>query len=161
MQTEHDKEVIKYLVKFIHGGQAFAPLKAVLEKIPFKITGIVPDHLPYSIWQQVEHLRMSQFDILDFSRNPDYKGMNWPADYWPKDPAPIEEETLAKSIKQIFADQEEFIALLEAKDCDLYTSFAWGDGQNLLREAMLIANHNGYHSAEIVLLRRLLGAWKK
>jgi len=160
MASTQDKEVIKYLVKFIKGGQAFAPLKVVLGDVPAQKRGIVPEGLPYSLWQLVEHIRIAQWDILDFSRNPEYKETKWPDDYWPKETIPKNEAAWENSIKQIFADEAEFIALLEAPDCDLYTPFSWGDGQNLLREAMLIANHNSHHAGQIILMRRLLGIWK-
>ena len=160
MASASDKEVIKYLIKFLKGGQAFAPLKVILEKIPANKRGTVPENLPYSLWQMVEHIRITQWDILDFSRNPHYKEVKWPDDYWPKEVAPKNEAAWNKSIKQIFDGTEEFIALLEAPDCDLYTPFPWGKGQNLLREAMLIANHNAHHAGEIIVIRRLLGIWK-
>ncbi len=161
MASASDKEVIKYLIAFLKGRQAFAPLEVILEKIPKEVRGIVPDKLPYSLWQLVEHIRVCQWDILDFSRNPRYKEMNWPADYWPKETAPKNDEEWDNSIEKIFSDRDEFITLLEAKDCDLYTPFPWGNGQNLLREAMLIANHNAHHAGEIIVIRRLLGVWKK
>ncbi len=160
MSSSHDKEVIKQLVKSLKGGQAFATLQVVLENIPPKARGIVPEGLPYSLWKLVEHIRVCQWDILDFSRNPDYKEMKWPDDYWPKENAPKNDAAWDDSIKRIFSDLDEFIALLEDPDCDLYTPFPWGDGQNLLREAMLIADHNAHHAGEIIALRRLLGAWK-
>jgi len=160
MASAQDKDTIKYLVKFLKGGQAFAPLNVILDKIPANVRGVVPDGLPYSLWKQVEHIRVCQWDILDFSRNPDYKEMKWPDDYWPKENAPKKDAAWDHSIKKIFSDMDEFIALLEAPDCDLYTPFPWGDGQNLLREAMLLANHNAHHAGEIVILRRMLGVWE-
>jgi hypothetical protein len=158
--TKSEKEVIKYLIKFLKGGQAFTPLNKVLENIPVEKRGIQPNGLPYSLWQQVEYIRITQWDILDFSRNPDYKKIKWPDDYWPKEAAPKNDAAWNKSIKEIFSDTEDFIKLLEAPDVDLYTPFPWGDGQNLLREAMQIANHNSHHAGEIIVLRRLLGAWE-
>ena len=160
MVSAQDKEVIKYLVKFLKGGQAFAPLKVILEDIPANKRGVVPENLPYSIWQQVEHIRIAQWDILDFSHNPEYKEIKWPDAYWPKETAPKNDAAWEKSIKQIFADESAFIALLEDPKVDFYTPFPWGDGQNLLREAMLIANHNSHHAGQIILIRRLLGIWK-
>jgi uncharacterized damage-inducible protein DinB len=159
-QSKSDKEVIKYLIKFLEGGHAHATLETILKDIPAKIRGEKPHGLPYSIWQQVEHIRITQWDILDFSRNPDYKEIKWPDDYWPKVAAPKNDAEWNKSINQIFSDTKEFIDLLKKSDVDLYTPFTWGEGQNLLREAMLIANHNSHHAGEIIVMRRLLGAWK-
>jgi len=161
MANSHDQETINHLIKFIKGGQAFAPMSVVLANIPAEIRGVQPSGLPYSIWQQVEHIRIAQWDMLDFSRNPDYKEISWPADYWPKETAPKDDAAWDHAINQIFEDEKAFIALLEAPDVDLYTPFAWGKGQCLLREAMLVANHNSHHAGQIIILRRLLGHWKE
>jgi len=158
--TAGSRELIKQLKDLLSKGNAHVTLDDALDNIPEKIRGIVPDKLPYSIWQVMEHLRICQWDILDFSRNPDYKEMNWPADYWPKETAPADDVTWNESIKQIKKDRKDFIALLEKDSADLYTPFKWGTGQNLLREALLIADHNSYHVGEIIVLRRLLGNWK-
>ena len=160
MNTAHDKEVIKYLVKFIRGGQAFAKMEDCLANVPANLRGAKPDNVPHSLWELVEHIRIAQWDILDFSRNPEYKGMDWPKYYWPKNAVPKNEKEWDISVKRLFSDRDEFIALLEAPDCDLYTPFPWGKGQNLLREAMLIANHNSNHTGQIIFLRKILGAWK-
>ena len=161
MAQTTDKEIIKQLTKSLKGGKAFSPLQKTLENIPANKRGEVPKNLPYSLWQLVEHIRISQWDILDFSRNPHYKEMSWPEDYWPKEAAPKNDASWNKSVKKIFDDQAAFIALLETPGCDLYTPFSWGKGQNLLREAMLIATHTAYHSGEIIVVRRLLGIWEK
>jgi len=160
MSTSHDKETVKYLVKFLRGGQAFAKLEDCIANIPPNLRGKTVENVPYSLWQLVEHIRIAQWDILDFSRNPDYKEIKWPEDYWPKHTEPKNDKEWDNSVKGIFSDLDEFIAILEAPDVDLYTPFPWGEGQNLIREAMLIANHNSHHAGQIILLRRLLGAWK-
>jgi len=160
MKNTGNTELIKQLKDLVLKGNAHATLDHAIKDIPVDIRGIVPDKLPYSIWQIMEHIRICQWDILDFSRNPDYKEMNWPADYWPKETAPENDTVWNNSIHQIKKDREAFIALLEKEDVDLYTPFAWGDGQNLLREALLVADHNSYHTGEIVVIRRLLGHWK-
>ena len=145
MKTENTP-LIHQLKQLITKGNAHVTLEEALKGIPAKLRGVVPDGLPYSLWQIAEHIRITQHDILDFSRNPKYK---------PKDAAAWND-----CIKQIKKDTKEFIALLENKDADLYTPFKWGDGQNLLREAMLIADHTSYHTGEIIVIRRLLGNWK-
>jgi hypothetical protein len=158
--AENAKELIKQLKDLILKGNAHATLDDAINNIPETVKGTVPDKLPYSIWQIMEHIRICQWDILDFSRNPGYKEMNWPADYWPKEKAPKNNAEWDNSIKQIKIDRKNFIALLEKDNVDLYTPFAWGNGQNLLREALLIADHNSYHTGEIIVLRRLLNNWK-
>ena len=154
------KELVRQLKDLILKGNAHASLDDALENIPVKIRGAVPDKLPYSIWQLVEHIRLAQWDILDFSRNPNYVPLKWPEDYWTKKKAPKDTAEWDKSIKQIKKDRNEFIKLLEDEEADLYTPFLHGDGQNLLREALLIADHNSNHIGEIIVIRRLLGAWK-
>jgi hypothetical protein len=154
------KELVKQLKDLILKGNAHAMLDDALNNVPVKLRGVVPDKLPYSIWQLAEHIRMTQLDILDFSTNPDYHPMKWPDDYWPNKKAPKDAAEWEHTLKEIKKDRADFVKLLDAEDVDLYTPFAHGDGQNLLREAMLIADHNSYHTAEIIVIRRLLGAWK-
>ena len=108
----------------------------------------------------VEHLRLAQWDILDFSRNPKYKEMKFPDDYWPPTEAPPDAEAWEKSLATFRADLEEMAKLVENPSTDLFARIPWGDGQTILREALLIADHNAYHLGQIVLLRRMLGAWK-
>ena len=158
--TSNNKELVAQLKNLLLKGNAHVPLEDAVKGIPVKMRGVTPPNLPYSIWQVLEHIRLDVWDILDFSRNPKYKPMKWPADYWPKEKAPKNAAAWNNSIKQIKKDTKEFIALLEKKDADLYTPFPWGQGQNLLREALVIADHNSYHVGEIVVIRRLLGVWK-
>ena len=121
----------------------------------------MPAGLPYSAWQVLEHLRIAQRDILDFSDPPEggYRPLAWPADYWPESAEPPDAEVWDRTVAALEADRLRFEALLRRPEADLFTPFAWGDGQNLLREALLIADHNAYHTGELVVLRRLLGIW--
>lgn len=137
-----------------------------LLKTPLKICrhrygGGKPDKLPYSIWQLVDHIRIAQWDILEFSRNPHHESPQWPAGYWSKELAPADEAAWQQALDQIRQDRDAFVALLHDPQSNLYTPFAHGDGQNLLREALLIADHTAYHVGEIIIIRRLLDAWKK
>ena len=151
--------LIKQLEEMIKGGNAHAPLHDAIAGIPADKTGIVPDGLPYSIWQLLYHIRIASWDILEFSKDRHHKSPKWPDEYWPKETAPASQEEWNKTVQQIHDDQQEFIKLLHAAD-DLYKPFPHGDGQSLLREALLIASHNSYHTAEIIVIRRLLGIWK-
>jgi hypothetical protein len=151
------------LQKLLGGGQAHATFASAVKGMPAKLRGVVPEGLPYSAWQIVEHIRIAQRDILDFSRNSDgsYKPRKWPDTYWPKSPEPPSEDAWDESIQQIAEDREAFKTLLNtASDKELVAPFAWGDGQTLLREALLIADHDAYHTGELIVVRRLLGAWK-
>jgi hypothetical protein len=152
------------LKKLLDGGQAHATFEDATKNMPETLRGIVPDGLPYSAWQIVEHIRIAQRDILEFSDNADgsYKPMKWPDAYWPKSPGPPEEDAWDKCLEAIGKDRAAFEKLLaDAGDDELAAPFAWGDGQTLLREALLIADHMAYHTGELIVLRRLLGAWKK
>lgn len=157
----HKNPVVEQLLTSLRGGQAHVDFASAIADFPEDRRGVVPKHLPYSAWQLVEHLRITQRDILDFSAPPagGYQSLEWPKSYWPEKPEPPDAESWDRTIRAIEADRNAFESLLTAHDVDLYTPFAWGDGQNLLREALLIADHNAYHLGELVVLRRLLGIW--
>jgi hypothetical protein len=152
--------LLEQLTTLLDGGQAHVTFDDAVSDLPFAKQGIVPPGLPYSAWQLLEHLRIAQRDILDFSDNADnsYKPIAWPDDYWPKDPAPPDESAWQASLDQIRTDRERFEELLQSGD--LTQPFPWGQGQTLLREALLIADHNAYHVGELIAVRRLLGEWK-
>jgi len=158
-ESSDTTRLIEELIFLLKKGNAHISFNDAVKNIPFEDLGKKPGSLPYSIWQITEHIRITQKDILDFSVNTDYKELNWPDDYWPKDAAPATQTDWENSIKTINEDLDEFIKLLETSE-NLYKLFHHGTGQTLLREAMLIADHNSYHTGEILVLRRLLGNWK-
>jgi hypothetical protein len=157
MANQHEI-LIKELIKLLEGGGAHATLKDALDNLPANLRGVKPNNLPYSIWQLAEHIRIAQWDMLEFSKDGGHKSPKWPDDYWPKESAPTDDAAWEKTIEQINADRDEFIALL--KSHDIYEKIPHGDGQSILREALQMADHTSYHTSEIILLRRLLGAWK-
>lgn len=161
--TEAKDPLITQLLALLKGGQAHATFDQAVAAFPSEHYATVPANLPYSAWQILEHLRITQHDILTFSAPPPegYKGLKWPDEYWPKSPAPPDQATWKESVAAIHSDQKKFEALLQQPQVDLYKPFEWGDGQNLLREALLVADHNAYHIGELVVLRRVLGIWKK
>jgi len=156
--TNDEKTLVKELAKLLQGGSAHADLKTALAGLPVKLRGVKPDKLPYSIWQLVEHIRIAQWDMLNFCMDPNHKSPKWPDEYWPKDPAPKSEEAWNDSIAQINNDMDEFIGVLEHGD--LYAKIPGGSGQTILLEALQLADHNSYHIGEIIAIRRLLDAWK-
>ncbi len=151
--------VIKALIELLEGGSAHIDFDDAIKQLPAALRGVRPESLPYSIWQLVEHIRITQWDILEFSRNPQHRSPKWPEGYWPKEKEPASETAWQHTVDQIRKDRQAFIQLLQQPGADLYTPFAHGDGQNLLREAMLIADHTAYHTGEIVVIRRLLNDW--
>ena len=168
VKSEKDKpdqfvELRKQLLALLNGGQAHTTFDEAVEDFPAELRGTVPPNLPYSAWQLLEHLRIAQRDILNFSAPPTggYQPMEWPADYWPKSPLPPSAHAWDQCIAAIRSDLEHFEALIKKQDADLFKPFRWGNGQNLLREALLIADHTAYHLGELIVLRRLVGAWHK
>jgi uncharacterized damage-inducible protein DinB len=155
-----DQILREQLVKLLRGGQAFTPLVDITQGITVEEAGTRLPELPYTIWQLIEHMRIALYDILEFSRDPSYESPEWPAGYWPSESKPTNEATLERSKLEIREGLEQMIHLVQDPANDLYTPFPYGDGQNLLREAMLVAEHQAYHTGQILLLRRLLGAWE-
>ena len=156
-------ELRKQLLVLLKGGEAHADFDAAVANMPAELRGTVPERLPYSAWQLVEHLRIAQRDILNFSSPPTggYHPLQWPEDYWPKVAEPPTASAWDQSIAAIRSDREAFEGLITRPEADLMKPFRWGNGQNLLREALLIADHMAYHLGELVVLRRLLGVWPK
>jgi uncharacterized damage-inducible protein DinB len=160
MDTAQHKKLVSELITLIEKGNAHVSLKEALADLPANLRTVVPANLPYSIWQLLEHIRIAQKDIVDFSSSANSPSLAWPDDYWPEPVDEISDEMWNDSLKQIEDDQRRFQALLEDENNDLYAPLSWGTGQSLLREALLIADHNSYHTAEIVVARRLLNSWK-
>ncbi len=155
--NEH-KILTEELKKLLLGGSAHISLKRALEGLSPELRGVKAGDMPHSIWQMVEHIRIAQWDMLRFCKDASYKSPKWPEEYWPKDSGPADEGTWAASLKQINADLDEFIVLMEHSD--IYRRIPQGSGQTVLREALQIADHNAYHVGEIVAVRRFLGDWK-
>ena len=163
-QTDHaTDELRKQLLALLRGGQAHATFDEAIQDFPATHRGAVPANLPYSAWQILEHLRIALHDILDFCAPPTggYQPIEWPEGYWPKSPEPPSAHAWDITIAAIRKDLATFEALIIRPETDLYKPFRWGEGQNLLREALLVADHNAYHLGELVVIRRLLGIWHK
>jgi hypothetical protein len=162
-QADQNPELRKQLVALLEGGQAHLTFDDAIKDFPAELRGTVPQNLPYSAWQLLEHLRITQRDILNFSAPPTggYHAIEWPDDYWPRSVEPPTQKAWDQSIAAIRTDLKHFEDLIKKPESDLFKPFRWGDGQNLLREALLIADHTAYHLGELIVLRRLLGAWHK
>jgi hypothetical protein len=157
---QNDAALRKQLVSLISGSEAHADFKKAVKALPAELRGKTPEGADHSPWQLLEHLRITQWDILDFSRNPEYKSIKWPEEYWPKTPAPPDEKAWDHSVKEFLSDQKELCDLISDSATDLFAKIPHGDGQTILREAMLTADHNSYHVGQLILVRQLLGAWK-
>lgn len=156
---DHDALLRQHLIKLLTGSEAHVNFEAAVENFPVRARGKVPPGAEYSAWQLLEHLRLAQWDILDFSRNSKYQHMKWPEDYWPKSPEPPNDEAWDQSVEKFLADRKAMCALVEDPATDLYAAIPHGEGQTILREALLTADHNAYHVGQLILVRRLLGAW--
>ena len=156
-----DQSLRKHILELLDGGHAHATFDQVVNDFPAKFRGEIPNGLPHSAWMLVEHMRIAQWDILEFSRNPKYKEMKWPADYWPRNAAPANAVEWEKSIQSFHADLKAMKDLVSNPKTDLFAKLPWGEGQTVLREAMLIADHNAHHLGQLIDVKRLLGIWKQ
>jgi hypothetical protein len=156
----NDKELRQQLVKLIEGGNAHAGFAQAVKDLPVALRGKRPKGAEHSPWELLEHLRIAQWDILEFCRNPAYHAPKWPDEYWPGTQAPADEKAWDKSVKAFQKDLKAVCALVTDEKTDLFAKIPHGDGQTILREALLVADQNAYHLGQMVLLRRLLGAWK-
>lgn len=155
----NSQPLIHQLTELLTQGNAHVTFEESIKGLPAEQRGLKPHKMPYSIWQLVEHIRIAQWDILKFSEGPDHQSPKWPDEYWPEADSPSSEAAWKHSLQQIQADKQAFIQLLQARKDKLLEPFTYGNGQNLFREALLIADHTSYHTGQIILLRRLLGSW--
>jgi hypothetical protein len=155
-----DKALRQHVLELLDGGHAHATFDAAIKNLPPALRGKRPRGAEHSPWEILEHLRIAQSDILEFSRDAEHQSPPWPSGYWPATAAPPDEKAWDKSVRAFRRDLKEMSALVENDATDLFAQIPHGDGQTILREALLVADHNAYHLGELVLVRRLLGAWK-
>jgi len=158
--SNHDQSLRQHLLDLLSGGNAHAKFDDVIQDLPPKLYGKKPENFPHTAWMLLEHLRITQWDILEFSRNAKHKSPEWPEGYWPKTEAPHSAEAWNKSVEEFQRDLKAMKDLVENPQTDLFAKIPWGDGQTILREALLVADHNAYHLGQLLDVRRLLGAWK-
>jgi hypothetical protein len=144
----------------LKGGGAHADFERAVADFPADLMGHKPDGAPHSAWELLEHLRIAQRDMLEFSRDPSHESPAWPEGYWPKTPTPPDEAAWQHSVASFRRDNEAMRKMVATPASDLFAVFPHGEGQTLLREALQVADHNAYHIGELIFLRRLLGVWK-
>jgi len=159
MKTDPDSTLRQHLIELLKGGSAHARFEEAIAGIPAKLRGQKAAGLPHSPWMLLEHLRIAQWDILEFSRNRKHKSPEWPKGYWPRSEAPPSVAAWNTSVTKFRQELKIMQQLVANPKTDLYAPIPWGDGQTILREALLLADHNAYHVAQLVDVRRLLGAW--
>lgn len=157
----NDNSLREHVLYLLRGGGAHVDFEKAVKGIPAELRGKRPKGLPHSPWELLEHMRLAQWDILEFSRNAKHVSPKWPEGYWPDAAAPPSENAWSKSVRTFRADLEGMCNLVSDKSTDLFVRIPHGDGQTILREALLTADHNAYHIGQMVLVRRLLGAWKE
>jgi hypothetical protein len=157
--THDERSLRQHVFDLLAGGGAHVGFDDVISGFPAKLRGRKPRGMPHTPWMLLEHMRIAQGDILEFSRNPKYVAPRWPEDYWPASEEPPGGAAWIASSKKFRQDLKAMQALVKNPKTDLFAKLPWGEGQTILREALLIADHNAYHLAQLVDARRLLGAW--
>lgn len=161
MKKESDRDLREHLIYLLTDGGAHAKFGDVIAAIPAKLRGQKPPAMPHSPWMLLEHMRIAQRDIIEFSRNPKYKSPAWPEGYWPPTENPPNAVAWTETVKNYRKDLKSLKNLIANPKTDLFAKIPWGDGQTILREALLVADHNAYHLGQLVDVLRLLGAWSK
>src|SRR5205085_2395748 len=156
---DRDKALREHLLYLLRGGGAHLDFEAAVADLPPKLRGDKPAGVPHSPWRLLEHLRIAQWDILEFTRNPRHVSPPWPDGYWPAGDAPPDEAAWDRSVTAFRTDLQAMLDLVADPATDLVTPVPHGKGQTALREALLVADHNAYHLGQLIVVRRLLGAW--
>jgi hypothetical protein len=156
-----DKDLVlrQQLIELIKGGSAHVDYKKALADFPAELRGKLPKGSPHTAWQLLEHMRIAQSDILDYSRNANHKSPEWPEGYWLESPEPPDPKAWDRTVNGFCEDLRAMRKLVEDAASDLYAPLPNDSGHTLLREALLVADHNAYHLGQLLLLRRMLGAW--
>jgi hypothetical protein len=152
-----DKALRDHVIFLLKGGGAHAGFDDTLRDWPLQFAGIKVAKFPHTAWMLLEHIRLAQWDILEFSRNSKYVSPKWPEGYWPEASAPLNEEAWKASMDACRKEMQAMERLVADPKVDLYAGIPWGDGQTILREAMLMADHNAYHLGQLMMLRKSLG----
>ena len=155
----NDQVVREQLLALLRGGQASMPFDRAVAGFPMEEINSRPPNVPYSPWQLLEHMRIAQWDILDFIRNPDYIWLDWPEDYWPALGAEADEARWQETLRQFRADRHALEAIVADPSTDLYAALPHGEEYNILREILVVADHNAHHLGEFAILRQVMGTW--
>jgi hypothetical protein len=149
-----------HLVELLDSGHAHLDFEAAIADLPARLRGAKPAGLPHTPWRLVEHMRIAQWDILRFSVDPGHVSPEFPGGYWPDGDAPPDSKAWDRTVRSFRADLKAMKELVSDPSTDLFRPIPHGTGQTILREALLVADHNAYHLGQLVTVRRLLGAWK-
>lgn len=156
MNDQESVYLRKMLVDAMRGHHAHVEFDSAIKDFPAELRGRKPPGAPHSAWELLEHMRIAQRDILDFSRSPQHESPKWPEGYWPSTEAPPDERAWDRSVAAFNKDAREFNVLVNDSENNLFRKFEHGSGQTLLREALLLATHNSYHLGQLVFLKKML-----
>jgi hypothetical protein len=156
---DNDKSLRKHIVALLTEEHAHAGFDSAVKDLPPQLRGVRPEGAQHSPWELLEHIRLGQWDILEFTRDANHVSPKWPEGYWPATPAPPSDKAWDESVENFRRDLRGMVALVEDESLDLVAKIPHGTGQTILREALLAADHNAYHIGQLVIVRRLLGAW--
>ncbi len=156
-QSAHDQSLRDHVLYLLDGGGAHATFDAAVGDWPVQLAGAKVANFPHSAWMLLEHIRIAQWDILEFSRNAKHVSPAWPEGYWPSSEAPANNKAWKASMAAFKNDLQAMARLVANRKTDLYARVPWGDGQTILREALLLADHNAYHLGQLVMLRKSIG----
>lgn len=154
-----DTELREHLLYLLEGGGAHIHFEDAFADFPEELRGVRVPGIPHTAWKLLEHMRIAQWDILEFSRNPNHISPKFPEGYWPIGDKPQDEEDWDHSLTAFFSDLQEVMDLVGDPKTDLFAPIPQGSGQTILREALLVADHNSYHLGQVIFLRKALGAW--
>jgi uncharacterized damage-inducible protein DinB len=154
-----DKALREHLLALLKGGEAHVDFEAAIKGMPPGLRGVRPAEGVHSAWELLEHLRIAQWDILEFTQDAAHVSPEFPAGYWPDSPEPPDQGAWDRSVASFREDFQEITDLVRDEGTDLFAKIPHGDGQTVLREVLLVVDHNAYHIGEMVMLRRVLGAW--
>ena len=157
---QDDKALREHLLNLLKSDGAHTDFESAIKDLPAGLRGKRPNGAVHSPWEVLEHMRIAQWDILEFSRNPKHVSPEFPSGYWPSTQAPPNEKAWDKSADAFRSDLKAMAELIANESTDLFAPIPHGEGKTILREALLVADHNAYHLGEFVVLRRLLGAWQ-
>jgi DinB superfamily len=160
MATDPQAALREHVLYLLRGGGAHLDFEKAVAGLPPELRGAKAPGVPHTPWRLVEHLRLAQWDILEFSRNPKHVSPEFPRGYWPAGDAPTSAAAWDRSLDAFRADLRAMQALVADPATDLFARIPHGDGQTVLREALLVADHNAYHLGQLVVVRRALGAWE-
>ena len=152
-----DKTLRDQLAALLRGGEAHAPLEDAIRGFPSLLAHSRVGSIPHTPWRFLEHMRIVQWDILEFCQNPDHVSPEFPDGYWPSGDSPPTANSWDESVSAFCSDLVSMQRLVADPQSDLFVPIPHGDGQTLLREAMLVADHNSYHLGQLLVIRRGLG----